>query len=85
MPVLQRQKWCFLTRKTAFYGLSTEQQGNPVKIVQEQLQEIYTLTKDRIRIRKAVTTGYGEALIKNAFNLDMGEVETIAHYSCEIF
>ena len=61
----------------SFYGSN---KGNPVKIVQEQLQEIYTLTKDRIRIRKAVTTGYGEALIKNAFNLDMGEVETIAHY-----
>ena len=61
----------------SFYGSN---KGNPVKIVQEQLQEIYIRTKDRIRIRKAVVTGYGEALIKNAFNLDMGEVETIAHY-----
>lgn len=61
----------------SFYGSN---KGNPVKIVLEQLQEIYSLTKDRIRIRKSVVTGYGEALIKNAFNLDIGEVETVVHY-----
>ena len=54
--------------------------GNPVAIVLEQLREIYRLCGDRIQIRGAAVTGYGEDLIKNAFNCDLGLVETMAHY-----
>ncbi|MFR6185571.1 MAG: hypothetical protein ACLUJG_08485 [Lawsonibacter sp.] len=35
---------------------------------------------DRIVIRGAAVTGYGEDLIKNAFSCDLGLVETVAHY-----
>ena len=54
--------------------------GNPVAIVLEQLREIYQMCGDRITIRGAAVTGYGEELIKNAFNCDAGLVETVAHY-----
>ena len=40
---------------------------------------------DSARIVRACSTGYGEALIKEAFMLDEGEVETIAHYYAASF
>ncbi len=55
-------------------------QGNPVAIVLDQLKTIYGLCGDRIVIRGAAVTGYGEDLIKNAFSCDLGLVETMAHY-----
>ena len=55
--------------------------GNPVAIVLEQLRNIYQLCGDRIVIKGAAVTGYGEDLIKNAFSCDLGLVETVAHYN----
>ena len=55
-------------------------QGNPVSVVLPQLKEIYNLCGDRITIKGSAVTGYGEDLIKNAFNCDLGLVETVAHY-----
>ena len=55
--------------------------GNPVAIVLEQLREIYSLCGDRIAIKGAAVTGYGEDLVKNAFSCDAGLVETVAHYN----
>ena len=55
-------------------------QGNPVSVVLPQLKEIYKLCGDRITIKGSAVTGYGEDLIKNAFNCDLGLVETVAHY-----
>ena len=55
--------------------------GNPVAIVLEQLRQIYALCGDRIVIKGAAVTGYGEDLIKNAFSCDLGLVETVAHYN----
>ncbi len=49
-------------------------------IVLEQLKKIYELCGDRIQIKGAAVTGYGEDLIKNAFSCDLGLVETMAHY-----
>ena len=54
--------------------------GNPVSIVLEQLKKIYELCGDRIQIKGAAVTGYGEDLIKNAFSCDLGLVEMVAHY-----
>jgi predicted CoA-substrate-specific enzyme activase len=54
--------------------------GNPVSIVLEELKEIYARCGDRVTIRGAAVTGYGEDLIKNAFSCDLGLVETVAHY-----
>ncbi|MCI9263880.1 MAG: 2-hydroxyglutaryl-CoA dehydratase [Oscillospiraceae bacterium] len=54
--------------------------GNPVAIVQRQLGEIYAACGGRVTIKGAAVTGYGEELIKNAFQCDLGLVETMAHY-----
>ncbi len=61
----------------SYYGSN---QGNPVGIVLAELKKIYELTGDRIKIKGSAVTGYGEELIKNAFSMDLGLVETIAHY-----
>ncbi|MDR0906165.1 MAG: acyl-CoA dehydratase activase [Oscillospiraceae bacterium] len=53
--------------------------GDPVAVVREKLLEIYEKFGERVQIRGSAVTGYGEELIKNAFNADMGLVETMAH------
>ena len=59
-----------------YYGSN---QGNPVRIVLPQLRELYAQCGDRVEIKGAAVTGYGEDLIKNAFSCDLGLVETVAH------
>ena len=54
--------------------------GNPVDVVQKELAKLYALMEDRIHIIHSAVTGYGEELMKHAFHLDIGVVETIAHY-----
>ena len=63
------------------YTYYAPNKGNPVAIVKEQLEKIYKLCGDRVRICGSAVTGYGEDLIRNAFSVDMGLVETIAHYT----
>lgn len=58
--------------------------GDAVKIVRETLTEIYSLIEsagNKIRIAGSAATGYGEELMKNAFSLDFGLVETVAHFT----
>jgi predicted CoA-substrate-specific enzyme activase len=62
------------------YDYYAPNKGNPVAVVKKQLEEIYARTGGRIRIRGSAVTGYGEDLIKNAFGVDRGLVETVAHY-----
>ncbi len=52
--------------------------GNPVPIVREYLSSVYKRCPD-IRIAGSCVTGYGEDIIKNAFSIDQGLVETMAH------
>ena len=66
---------------TILYSYYASNRGAPVEIVREQLQKIYALLGDRVRIRGSAVTGYGEELIKAAFDVDYGIVETIAHYT----
>ncbi len=54
--------------------------GSPIEIVVKQLTKIYELCEDRVKIKASAVTGYGEDLIKSAFGIDEGIVETIAHY-----
>lgn len=53
--------------------------GNPVEVIKNIFTEIYQ-EYPNIQIAGSVATGYGEELAKNAFNLDAGLVETMAHY-----
>ncbi len=54
--------------------------GNPVPIIKGLLEEAYEKYPN-IRIKSSAVTGYGEEIIKNAFKVDFGLVETIAHYT----
>ncbi|MDD2361654.1 MAG: acyl-CoA dehydratase activase [Oscillospiraceae bacterium] len=62
------------------YSYYASNGGNPVGVVLEQLKEIYRQFGDRITIKGSAATGYGEDLVKNAFSIDLGLVETVAHY-----
>ena len=54
--------------------------GNPADVIREQLTKLYELCGDRVHIVSSAVTGYGEALIQNAFGVDHGLVETVAHF-----
>lgn len=54
--------------------------GNPVPVIKKYLSDIYEKYPDIVFANTAVT-GYGEDIIKNAFGMDIGIVETIAHYT----
>ena len=54
--------------------------GNPVPIIKDYLLSIYDNYPD-IKISSAAVTGYGEELLKNAFGIDYGIVETVAHFT----
>ena len=54
--------------------------GNPVDVIEQQLNKLYELCGDRVHILSSAVTGYGEALIQNAFGVDHGLVETVAHF-----
>lgn len=91
---------CFLgidagstTTKAALVGLEGQllwsfyanNEGNPVKTVMRGLEELARHLPDSASIVRSCSTGYGEALMKTAFSLDLGEVETIAHCTAASF
>lgn len=58
--------------------------GEVLSIVIESLNEIYEKifsNGNKIKIAGSAVTGYGEDLIKTAFSLDYGIVETVAHFT----
>jgi len=61
------------------YSYYSNNNGNPVSIILKQLGIIYDKFGGRVTILGSAVTGYGEELIKNAFNFDFGIVETMAH------
>ena len=54
--------------------------GKPLESVIEVVKDIYRQLPAESYIAKSCVTGYGEHLIKHALKLDLGQVETIAHY-----
>ncbi|MBE6663849.1 MAG: 2-hydroxyglutaryl-CoA dehydratase [Ruminococcaceae bacterium] len=61
------------------YSFYSNNQGSPVNTAKRAMRELSELMPEGATIKYACSTGYGEKLLKSAFNLDMGEVETIAH------
>lgn len=62
------------------YSFYASNEGNPLEKVVEILKDLYEKIPDGVQIAKSCVTGYGEALIKAALHIDIGEIETIAHY-----
>lgn len=59
--------------------------GIPLEVIREQLIRLYNLCGDRVKIKKAAVTGYGEELMVKAFGIDYGIVETVAHSKAASF
>lgn len=59
--------------------------GQPLEIVAAKIREIYSLLGDRIVIRGACVTGYGEDMMKAALKIDFGVVETMAHFKAALY
>ena len=58
--------------------------GQPLDIVTQRIREIYSLIGDRIVIRGACVTGYGEDMMRAALKIDFGVVETMAHFKAAL-
>ncbi|MCI8578475.1 MAG: 2-hydroxyacyl-CoA dehydratase [Lachnospiraceae bacterium] len=67
------------------YSFYSNNNGSPLATAIRAAGEIRRLLPDTARIAWSCSTGYGEALLKAAFLLDEGEVETISHYYAAAF
>jgi predicted CoA-substrate-specific enzyme activase len=66
------------------YSYYHDNAGNPVKTVETGLRELTEKSREygaTLHIAGSCSTGYGEDLIKAAFRMDAGIVETMAHYT----
>ncbi len=61
------------------YSFYDNNKGNPVETAKEALFKLQKILPQSAKIVRTCSTGYGEELLKTAFSLDDGEVETIAH------
>lgn len=66
----------------AHYGSN---QGSPLMSTVTALKEVYSRIPKAAYLGKVAITGYGEHLIKEALNIDVGEIETVAHYKSAAF
>ncbi|MBE7056588.1 MAG: 2-hydroxyglutaryl-CoA dehydratase [Ruminococcaceae bacterium] len=55
--------------------------GSPFESAKKILKDIYSKLPKGVNIAYSAVTGYGEALIKASLGVDLGEIETIAHYT----
>ncbi|MDD2354993.1 MAG: acyl-CoA dehydratase activase-related protein [Lachnospiraceae bacterium] len=67
------------------YSFYSNNNGSPLKTAIRSINEIDSLLPEGVKVVTGCSTGYGEALLKAAFMLDYGEVETIAHYYAAAF
>ncbi len=66
---------------TILYEDYKPNKGTPVNTIKEMLLKLYEVLPKSVTIRYSGSTGYGEGLIKTAFDLDMSEIETMAHFA----
>ncbi|MCX8130994.1 MAG: 2-hydroxyacyl-CoA dehydratase [Clostridia bacterium] len=66
----------------SYYGSN---EGSPLNSTIKVLKELYSLLPTKARIVNSTVTGYGESLLKTALYIDIGEIETIAHYKAADF
>lgn len=68
------------------YSFYSNNQGNPIKTAMQAIEELSKKLPSEAKIVRSCSTGYGELLLKSAFGLDEGEVETVAHcYAASYF
>lgn len=62
------------------YSYYDSNRGSPLYSTLYALQSLCQSLHDGVVIARTAVTGYGEKLIQNAFRVDEGEIETVAHY-----
>ncbi len=67
------------------YDYYAKNEGSPLDCGINILRELYSLIPSSAYIANACVTGYGEMLLKTAFRINEGEIETIAHYKAADF
>ena len=67
------------------YSEYSRNEGNPILKLVSILRDLYKKLPEGVNIIKSTVTGYGEALMKAAFHVDYGIIETIAHYKAAEF
>ena len=67
------------------YSHYSRNEGSPLMKLASILKDLYDKLPKKLSITKSTVTGYGEALTKAAFHVDMGLIETIAHYKAAEF
>ncbi|MCR5426269.1 MAG: 2-hydroxyglutaryl-CoA dehydratase, partial [Lachnospiraceae bacterium] len=67
------------------YSFYSGNDGSPMRTAIRAMSEIRERLPEEAHIVRSCSTGYGEALLKAAFMLDDGEVETVAHYYAAAF
>lgn len=66
----------------SYYGSNL---GTPLESAICALKDMYERLSGKIRIVNSAVTGYGEHLLKSALKVDIGEIETVAHYKAANF
>src|SRR5665648_877355 len=66
--------------KNLLYSFYKNNEGKPLEATMAMLKEMYSQLPETAFIGNATVTGYGEGLLKSAFKVDLGEIETMAHY-----
>lgn len=67
------------------YSYYANNSGSPINSGLNILNDLYSQLPSSAIIRNTAVTGYGEGLLKTAFHIDIGEVETVAHYTAAKF
>ena len=73
------------TEGQLLFSFYANNQGDPIKTAKAGIALLQSKMHSGVRICRSCSTGYGEALLKSAFSLDDGEVETIAHCTAASF
>lgn len=62
------------------YSFYRNNEGRPLEATMTMLKELYSQLPSDAFIANSTATGYGEGLIRTAYKVDLGEIETMAHY-----
>lgn len=63
------------------YSAYGNNEGSPLNSAVNMLKDLYSQLPEGAEIAYSAVTGYGESLVKAALSVDLGEVETVAHYT----
>ena len=67
------------------FSFYANNRGDPIRTAISAMEELKKELPEKAKLVRSCSTGYGEALLRSAFCLDEGEVETIAHWTAAAF